>query len=153
MKYLPIGLDLRGRTCVVVGGGKIGTRKATNLLQAGAAVTVVSPEATENLVQLAREKRLVWHKEAYRGGVLDGAFLAVAATDDEDTNIRLVRDARTRGVLACDASDASRSEVIFGALHHGDGVTLAVFTDGRDPSLARKTRDRIAALRDDWEEK
>jgi siroheme synthase (precorrin-2 oxidase/ferrochelatase) len=56
-------------------------------------------------------------------------------------------------VLVCDASSASRSEVIFGALHHGAGVTLAVFTDGRDPSLARNTRDRIATLREEWEEK
>ena len=153
MKFLPIGLDLRGRICIVVGGGQIGTRKATNLLRAGADVTVVSPEATEDLVQLAQEKRLVWLKEAYRGVVLDGAFLAVAATDDEATNTRLVQDARAQGVLVCDASDASRSEVIFGALHHGESVTVAVFTDGQDPSLARKTRDRIAALGDDWEEK
>jgi siroheme synthase-like protein len=85
--------------------------------------------------------------------VLDGAFLAIAATDDEATNTRLVQDARAQGVLVCDASDASRSEVIFGALHHGEGVTVAVFTDGQDPSLARKTRDRIAALGGDWEEK
>ena len=153
MKFLPIGLDLRGRICIVVGGGQIGTRKATNLLRAGADVTVVSPEATEDLVQLAQEKRLVWLNEAYKGVVLDGAFLAVAATDDEATNTRLVQDARAQGVLVCDASDASRSEVIFGALHHGELVTVAVFTDGQDPSLARKTRDRIAALGDNWEEK
>ena len=153
MKFLPIGLDLRGRICIVVGGGQIGTRKATNLLRAGADVTVVSPEATEDLVQLAQEKRLVWLNEAYKGVVLDGAFLAVAATDDEATNARLVQDARAQGVLVCDASDASRSEVIFGALHHGELVTVAVFTDGQDPSLARKTRDRIAALGDNWEEK
>ena len=152
MRFLPIGLDVRGRICVVVGGGRIGTRKVANLLRAGAKVTVVSPEASEDLVQLVREKRLVWIRETYEGGVLDGAFLAVAATDDEGTNTQLVQDARTRGVLVCDASDASRSEVIFGALHHGERVTLAVFTDGQDPALARKTRDRIAALGHDWEE-
>ena len=44
MKYLPVGLDVRGRICIVVGGGHIGTRKAVNLLRAGAEVTVVSPE-------------------------------------------------------------------------------------------------------------
>jgi len=152
MKFLPIGLNLSGRVCIVVGGGQIGTRKATNLLRAGADVTVVAPDASDDLVQLAREKRLFWLAEAYNGLVLDGAFLAVAATDDEATNTEVVQDARTRGVLVCDASDASRSEVIFGALHHGEGVTLAVFTDGQDPAVARKTRDRIAALADDWKE-
>lgn len=151
MKFLPVGLDLRGRICIVVGGGKIGTRKTTTLLQAGASVTVVSPEVTEEVSHLAGTGRISWRKEEYRGSDLDGSFLAVAATDDEGLNARLVLDARERGVLACDASSASRSDVIFGALHQSDGVILAVFTDGRDPSLARKTRDRIAALSDEWE--
>ena len=153
MKFFPIGLDVRGRTCIVVGGGQIGTRKATNLLRAGADVTVVSPEATKVLAKLAQENRLIWRREPYQGVVLDGALLAVAATDDEAINTRVVQDSRARGVLVCDASDASRSEVIFGALHYGKGVTLAVFTDGQDPSLARMTRDRIAALGGEWEEK
>lgn len=153
MKYFPIALDLRGRICIVVGGGTIGTRKATTLLRYGAAVTVVSPQATEEVAGLAAAGQLGWRREAYRESDLDGSFLAVAATDDEGLNARVVRDAKERGVLVCDASSASRSEVIFGALHDAAGVTLAVFTDGRDPSLARNTRDRIAALREEWEEK
>jgi len=153
MMYLPVGLDLNGRICVVVGGGRIGTRKATNLLRAGATVTVVSPEATDEVALLAVESQLTWQKDGYRDGDLDGAFLAVAATDDEALNARLVQDAKDRGILVCDASSASRSEVIFGALHRSGGVTLAVFSDGRDPPLARRTRDRIAALGEEWEEK
>ena len=153
MKYLPVGLDLRGRICIVVGGGRIGTRKATTLLQAGAAVSVVAPEATEEVARLADSGQLLWKKEEYRESHLDGSFLAVVATEDEGLNARLVQNAKESGVLVCDASSASRSEVIFGALHQSDGVTLAVFTDGRDPSLARKTRDRIADLSAEWEER
>ena len=151
MKYLPVGLDVRGRICIVVGGGQIGARKATNLLQAEAAVTVVSPDVTEELADLASAGRLQWQKDVYRARALGGAFLAVAATDDDGLNARVVQDARDRGVLVCDASSASRSQVIFGALHKAPGITLAVFTDGQDPSRARNTRDRIAALGQDWE--
>jgi siroheme synthase-like protein len=153
MKYLPIGLDLRARICIVVGGGQIGTRKATSLLRAGAAVTVVSPEATGEVARLAEANQLRWRKGEFQGSDLDGAFLAVAATDDEELNFRLVQDAKKRGVLICDASSASRSEVIFGALHQTDGITLAVFTDGQDPPLARRVRDRIAALEAQWKKK
>jgi len=153
MKYLPLGLDVRGRTCIVVGGGRVGTRKAVNLLQAGAELTIVSPSASEEVAQLADTGRLHWHKEEYQETDLDGAFLAVAATDDQALNARLVQDAQERAVLVCDASSVSRSQVIFGALHRRDGITLAVFTDGQDPSLARRTRDRIASLGEEWEEK
>ena len=153
MKYLPIGLDVRGRDCVVVGGGKVGARKAANLVRAGAAVTVVSPKITGELAELADEGRLRWVREPYQRSHLEKAFLAVAATENDEVNARLVLDGRELRVLVCDASDAQRSEVIFGALHQTDDLTLAVFTDGRDPALARRTRDRIADLSDEWEEK
>ena len=146
MKYLPIGLDVRGRPCIVAGGGEVGTRKVLNLLRAGAQVTVVSPEATSELVRRAAGGEIHWVREEYREHLLDGAFLAVAATDDEGLNASLVEAAGRRGILSCDASSAERSQVIFGALHEKDGVTVAVFTDGRDPSLAQRARDRIREL-------
>ena len=54
MRYYPINLDIRNRKCLVVGGGSVGTRKVISLLDCGAAVTVVSPRATEKLLELAR---------------------------------------------------------------------------------------------------
>lgn len=145
MRYLPVGLDVRGRTCVVVGGGKVGARKVRNLLRAGAEVTLVSPQAIEELAGMAGSGKVRWVREPFREDQLRGVFLAVAATDNDEVNARLVQEARGRGVLVCDASSAERSEVIFGAIHEGSGFTVAVFTDGRDPSRAREIRDRIAS--------
>jgi siroheme synthase-like protein len=153
MKYLPVGLDVRGRICIVVGGGQVGTRKVNNLLRAGAAVSVVSPYVSEEVKDLAESGRIRWENRPYAAYDMDGVFLAVAATDDEALNTQVIQDAAERGVLACDASSASRSGVIFGALHRTEGITVAVFTDGEDPSLARRTRDRIADVEGDWEEK
>jgi len=152
MRYLPVGLDVRDRICIVVGGGPIGTRKVLNLLRAGAAVTLLSPEATEALAEMAREGRIRWLRREYASGDFREAFLAVAATDDEEANRTMVEDAREAGALICDASSGSRSQVIFGALHEEKGITLAVFTDGRDPSRARRVRDAIAASDRDWEQ-
>ena len=146
LKYLPVGLDIQGRKCLVVGGGNIGTRKVRNLTRAGGQVTLVSPEATEELARMAASGEILWRREAFREGHLNGAFLAVAATDDEGSNARLVDRARKLGVLVCDASSEERSQLIFGALHEGEGITVAVFTDGENPSRARLFRDRIAAF-------
>ena len=146
MKYLPVGLDIRGRECLVVGGGTIGLRKVRNLLEAGGRVTLVSPEATGELAEMASSGEILWENEPYREGHLHGVFLAVVATDDEGVNPRVVEDAKRLGILVCDASSRERSQLIFGALHQDEGVIVAVFTDGEDPSRAKKTRDRIAAF-------
>lgn len=152
MKYLPLGLDLRDRICIVVGGGKVGGRKVAHLVRAGASVRVIAPGVSDEIGQLAEAGEVAWIQKEYQEGDLDGAFLVVSATDDQDTNTRIVEEAARKGLLVCDASSASRSQVIFGALHESHGVTLAVFTDGRDPSLARRTRDRIAELENEWKE-
>jgi siroheme synthase-like protein len=146
LRFLPLGLDLRGRRCVIVGGGDVGTRKARTLQRAGAAVTVVSPKLTAPLAGEAEAGRVRWVAEAFRAEHLGEDFLVVAATNDQAVNAAVVREAARRGALVCDASSAERSQVIFAACLEAQGVTVAVFTDGRDPALAARTRDRIAAL-------
>jgi siroheme synthase-like protein len=146
MKFLPVGLDVREKRCVVVGGGAVGTRKVLNLLKAGASVAVVSPRASEQVASLAQEGAILWVREPFREAHLGGAFLAIAATDDPEVNGLLVGLAEEQGVLVCDASSSERSQVIFGALHRDEGATVAVFSDGEAPARARQTRDRIAKL-------
>lgn len=145
LTFLPLGISLRGRPCVVVGGGAVGTRKAVTLAQAGGTVTVVAPAVTEELTARAAAGDVRWIPAAFTDAHLAGAFLVVAATDDPALNAGIAEAAERAGALACDASSARSSQVIFGALLHHEGATVAVFTDGRDPAQARDTRDRIAA--------
>jgi uroporphyrin-III C-methyltransferase/precorrin-2 dehydrogenase/sirohydrochlorin ferrochelatase len=97
-------------------------------------------------VRRADRGEFEWLAEEYRESHLDGVLLAVAATDDPALNKQVVEKGKVRGILVCDASSRERTEVIFGALTRAEGVTVAVFTDGRDPAQARRTRDRIAAF-------
>lgn len=144
MRFLPVGLDLHDRPCLVVGGGAVGTRKARTLTRVGARVTVVAPEISDELAGDARAGRLRWLREPFRPEHLEGARLAVLATDDPALNARAASEATARGILTCDASSAEGSELIFGALLEHDGVTLGAFTDGRDPARARRVRDAVA---------
>ena len=146
MRFLPVGLDLRHKTCLVVGGGVVGTRKVRTLLEAGANVKVVSPAVSGELSEQIEEGRVQWVRERIRADHFQGAFLVVMATDDPSLNAAGVQLASQHGALACDASSARHSQLIFGALLEHDGVTVATFTDGMDPSRARRTRDEIARL-------
>jgi len=112
-------------------------------------VTVVSPVLADALVEKLDSSSISWIEGTYRLEHLAGAFLVVAATDDQLLNAEIVESATERGALVCDASSVERSQVIFGALHRNESnVTIAVFTDGRDPAEARRTRDHIAGLLD-----
>jgi uroporphyrin-III C-methyltransferase/precorrin-2 dehydrogenase/sirohydrochlorin ferrochelatase len=77
---------------------------------------------------------------------VEGAFLVVAATDDAAVIAGVVEAAARARALVCDASSADRSGLIFGAMLSREDATIAVFTDGRDPGRARRTRDRLAGL-------
>ena len=145
-RFLPVGLCITGRKCLVIGGGQVGTRKVRTLLRAGGVVTVVSLAVGEELSKLIESGRVVWAKGHFRDEHLADAFLVVAATDDRTVNSAVVELATERNVLICDASSAERSQVIFGALLETGDVTVAVFSGGRDPASSRRTRDRIADL-------
>lgn len=143
--FLPLGVDLRGRRCLIVGGGTVGARKAATLVRAGAQVAVVAPKLGAELEHLVEAGTVSWIAEPFVPNQLAGSFLVIAATDDAAVNEEVVGAARSLDVLVCDASAAERSQVIFGALlETGDG-TVAVFSDGRDPAGSRRLRDKLAS--------
>ena len=89
----PVGLRLHGRRVVVVGGGQVAHRRVAGLLEAGAHVTVVSPEATPALEALVEPGSLSWERRRYADGDLAGAWYAVAATDDPTVNAAVAAEA------------------------------------------------------------
>ena len=92
-------LRLTGRRCLVVGGGEVGLEKVEGLLACGGAVTLVAPQAHEELVRLADEGSIAWERREYRTADLDGSFLVIAATDDSEVNIAVHEDADARARL------------------------------------------------------
>ncbi|MCC6176564.1 MAG: bifunctional precorrin-2 dehydrogenase/sirohydrochlorin ferrochelatase [Chloroflexi bacterium] len=141
----PAFLRLAGRRCVVVGGGRVGERKVHGLLAARADVLVVAPRTTPGIDALERASRLVVERHPYGADVLDGAFLAFAATDLPELNTAVVEHARSRGVLVSSADDPPGSDFSVPATVRQGGVTLAVSTGGRSPAFARLLRQELEA--------
>lgn len=103
--FYPVNLDITGRTCLVVGGGRVATRKTGQLLECGARVRVVSPDASPELCRLAGEGRLEWRARPFAAADLEGAVLALAATDSPAVNEAVLTEARRRGILCNMATD------------------------------------------------
>ena len=135
-------LDLRGRSCLVVGGGRVGLEKARGLVFADADVTVVAPELEPELrtlpVQLVERR--------YVSTDVDGRWLVVAATPDREVNRRVSRDAERKRVFCNVADDPELCSFILPAIHREGAVAIAVSTGGASPALAQHLRSRIAEL-------
>lgn len=143
MKYFPVFLDLKGKLCVVVGGGGVGERKARNLLKAGALVKVIGPKLTPFLTRLRQKKKIVHLPRSYRKGDLRGAFLTIAATDSRTTNERVFRHALEGRILVNIVDDPAHSSFIVPSIVDKRDLLVAISTSGRSPALARMLRRRL----------
>ena len=146
MTFYPVFLDLRGRRAVVIGGGAVAEQKVLGLLSAGAHVTVVSPETTPRLAELAAAGGIDLRRRPYRSGDLAGAWLAIAGTDDRAANARVWAEAEREGVLMNAVDDLDHCSFIAPAIHREGSITVAVSTSGKSPALAARLRQRVARL-------
>jgi len=142
MGYM-VNLIVEGRVAVVIGGGEVAARKVQDLLAARANVTVIAPHACGPILTLAEEERIQARLRPYMKEDLAGAFVAVAATDDEEINARIANDAAAMSVLVNVVDrPALCTFTVPATLCRGD-LTFAVATGGRCPSLAGILRDEL----------
>lgn len=141
--YYPMFLNIIGKKCVVVGGGRVALRKVRALLEHGANVEVISPDLCPELNELAQKGRISILPRHYQPGDLHKAFMAIAATDNRGINQQLVKEARREGVLINVADDPENSDFIVPSYAYRGGVTIAISTAGTSPALARKIRTRL----------
>jgi precorrin-2 dehydrogenase/sirohydrochlorin ferrochelatase len=134
-------LRVEGRPCLVVGGGRVASRKAAALRGAGGHVTVVATDIGGDVVADVLIRRPFQPADAV------GMWLVVVATDDGSVNRAATAAARDAGALVNRADEPASGDVDFTAVHRSGRVTVAVATDGSAPSVAVWLRDRVAS----WE--
>lgn len=143
MQYYPVNLDVKDRNCLVVGGGRVGTRKVRTLLECGARVTVISPEATPELEVLAGQGQIRWHTRDYRASDLDDAFLVIGATDDQRLNLKIHQDADKAQRLCNIADQPDLCNFILPAIMRQGALMITVSTGGKSPAFAKHLRQQL----------
>ena len=148
MGAYPIMLNIKNQEVVVVGGGTIAYRKIRGLLQAGANITVISPEIEERIETLRRERRIDWRKKEFESADITSALVVIAATNSNVVN-ELVAFATMKHQLVNVVDNPELSNFHVPAkLTRGD-LTISVATGGASPTLAKVIRDELSSVYDD----
>ncbi len=137
-------LKLKGRRCLVVGGGEVGLEKVEGLLACDGDVTLVAPEAVPELVAYAEEGSIRWERRSYEPSDLEGSFLAIAATSDTDVNISISEEAERRAMLVNVVDVPPLCNFILPAIVRSGPLAIAISTAGASPALAKRMKREIA---------
>jgi precorrin-2 dehydrogenase len=135
-------LDLRGRDCLVVGGGRVALEKARGLLECDAHVTVVAPEVEPEL----RASDVTVHERPFTHSDVVGRFLVIAATSDRAVNSAVSSAAEQRHTLCNVADDPELCNFILPAVVRRGPIAVGVSTGGASPALAQRIRDDVDDL-------
>jgi precorrin-2 dehydrogenase / sirohydrochlorin ferrochelatase len=136
-------MDLKGKSCCVIGGGGVAERKVRALLECFAKVTVISPRLTTGLRKLWLDKKITLRNNVYSGNIPRGVFLAIAATDSRLTNARISSLCREKGILVNVVDVPEESDFIVPSFVKKGGLIIAISTSGQAPCLAKKIRQDL----------
>lgn len=146
MKPYPVMMNLVGKRVLVVGGGRVATRKVRGLLESGAAVTVVSPELDPELEELAGSGQVEWIQSRFDESAMDiypDTLLVFGTTDNREVNVRIHKAAMERKI-PCNIADVPDlcTFIVPAVITQGD-LMIAVSTGGASPALARRIREDL----------
>ena len=145
MPLFPIFLKLTGRPCTVIGAGHLAESKIESLLAAAARVTVIVPQASARIADLAASGELTLHLRPYAAGDLAGQFLVVAATNVPAVNRAVFAEAHSSGFLINAVDDPPFCDFYFPSVVRRGDLQLAISTGGQSPALAQRLRQEINA--------
>ena len=145
MGYFPFFIDISGRRCVVIGGGRVALRKIQKLAPYGPDITVVAPEIAEEIIPLVTKAV----RREFEESDLDGAFMAIAAANDRALDRRIYELCTRRGMLINSVDDIESCGFVFPALVTRGNISIGISTSGTAPAFAKHLRREIEALLDD----
>ncbi len=145
MAYYPIFLEMEGRSCLVIGGGKEAQRKVTGLMTAGGRVTVIAPKMTRDLQAMLAAGEIEYIQREYQDGDVEGYEVCMIATDDGAVNSDVAAEGKRRGVWVNATDDTKNCDFILPAVIRRGSITLAASTGGTSPALARRLREELEA--------
>ncbi|MCD7033847.1 precorrin-2 dehydrogenase [Metabacillus sp. GX 13764] len=144
---IPLLIDLKNEPVLIAGGGSIALRRLQLLLEEEALLTIISPEAGQEIADLAKNGRITWHQREISLEDLEGYRLIIAATNDSELNSKIA-DAARKHTLVNVVSRAENGNIQVPKIVKKGKLTLSVSTGGASPALAKEIGGKIEQLLD-----
>lgn len=136
--YFPLFFNMKGQPALVVGAGKIASRRAEILAEFGADVVVVAPDGAETMERLDREGMVRWERRTFEDGDIEGRYMVIAATSDTRLNTEIAVKCKARHILVNNAGDKGQCDFYFPGIAREGRIVAGVTTSGKDHGLARE---------------
>lgn len=146
--HYPVMLNLQGKKVVVIGGGKVATRKVKGMIECGAKIIIISPDVTDEIRRLVDFKKVTWKKKRFEREDIDDAFMIIAATNDSLLHERILQETK-RHQLVNVVDNPTKGNVIIPASFHRGKLTVSISTNGAYPGLSKKLKDELSEHFDD----
>ena len=144
MKLYPINLDVAGKSCVIVGGGKVALRKIRGLLEVGARVKVIAPEICAEVEELFRRGEIFWTRENFSPELLSDELILIAATNSLEINRQACEAAQARKILVNVVNDTGGNFNVPSRIRLGDFL-LTISTGANSPAFSKFVRQMLEA--------
>lgn len=146
MGYLSFNLQIAGKAIIVIGGGTVAERKVSNILAAGAELTVISPTLTYELQRLRDTGKIRHLSRKFQSGDFAEAFMVIAATNDHAANRAVAAEAKTLGILAEITDNPSAGDVTSPAIIRQGDLSIAISTNNMAPALSAAIKKELTPL-------
>lgn len=139
----PVFLNLKNKKCLVVGGGSVAERKVSALVHCGAEIMVVGPSLTPALQKMVDHGYISYRKGIYQANDLDGVYLVISATNDDQINSIIAGDCNRRNIMVNVVDDPNRCSFFVPSVIHRGALKIAISTGGKSPKLAKIIRENL----------
>ncbi len=126
MNFLPIYYEIKNKPCLVVGGGKVASRKIRLLLSAGASVTLVSPQNCDEISGMVNENKIVWQQRDFSETDINGQALIIASTNNEQVNLAIAELAQQHNIPCNLVDNPDKGSFIMPSIIDRSPVIVAV---------------------------
>ena len=147
MSYLPLFIETTGKKCLIVGGGKVASRKLIPILKAKMKVTLISPEVIEEIeLNFQKNKNLKIIKRKFEPEDIEDQFLIIAATNEKTTNQKIAKLSKDNNILVNMAEDSLSGNTLIPSVVDRDPIKIAVSSGAASPILTRLVKTKLETV-------